>query len=168
LEAEVTVIAGQLAGVRPPPPPPHSWAARAESELAIWSIRLAAGAQWRLPEVARAEVVRSLYFFRGVSLKVSGEAVAPRHAAVVANDRELLLEAGPSECEMLMLQGRPIGEPVVQHGPFVMNSRAEIQTAMLDYQRTRFGGWPFPSDAPVHGAGEPRFAQHADGRTERR
>ena len=68
---------------------------------------------------------------------------------------------------MLMLQGRPIGEPVVQHGPFVMNTQDEIRQAMSDYQRTRFGGWPWPSDAPVHPREEGRFAKHGDGRVER-
>jgi hypothetical protein len=68
---------------------------------------------------------------------------------------------------VLLLQGRPIGQPVVQYGPFVMNSAAEIQRALRDYQRTGFGGWPWPADDPVHGASEGRFAKHADGRVER-
>jgi hypothetical protein len=66
-----------------------------------------------------------------------------------------------------MLQGRPIAEPVVQHGPFVMNSRAEILATFADYQATGFGGWPWPSDDPVHARDEGRFARHADGRIER-
>jgi hypothetical protein len=66
-----------------------------------------------------------------------------------------------------MLQGRPIGEPIVKHGPFVMNTREEIQDAIADYQRTRFGGWPWPTDDNVHGADPQRFARHADGRVER-
>ena len=66
--------------------------------------------------------------------------------------------------ELLVLQGRPIGEPVAQHGPFVMNSPAELQQAFVDYQRTQFGGWPWETNGPVHPRGQGRFAVHADGR----
>ena len=62
---------------------------------------------------------------------------------------------------------RPIGEPVAQYGPFVMNTEAEIQQAFADYRRTGFGGWPWDRPDPVHGSDAARFAQHADGRIER-
>ena len=78
-----------------------------------------------------------------------------------------LLNTGDAVAEFLVLQGRPIGEPVAQHGPFVMTTRAEIQQAFVDYQRTRFGGWPWPTESPVHPRDEGRFARHADGRIER-
>jgi hypothetical protein len=55
----------------------------------------------------------------------------------------------------------------VQHGPFVMNTQGEIVQAMRDYQRTRFGGWPWEKTDPVHAREEGRFARHADGRIER-
>jgi quercetin 2,3-dioxygenase len=77
------------------------------------------------------------------------------------------LENGSGEAELLLLQGRPIGEPVAQHGPFVMNTPAQIQQAFADYRRTEFGGWPWESDGPVHPRAEVRFARHADGRMER-
>ncbi len=67
-----------------------------------------------------------------------------------------------------MLQGRPIGEPVAQYGPFVMNDRAGIERAITDYQTTGFGGWPWPTDDPVQPRHAGRFARHADGRVEER
>jgi redox-sensitive bicupin YhaK (pirin superfamily) len=164
---EVTVIAGQLDGKRSPPPPPRSWAARADADVAIWNLRMQPGAVWKLPAAASPRTVRTLYFFAGPSLRIADHTQRSHAGLVVRSDVELELEAGNGECEILLLQGRPIAEPVVQHGPFVMNSREEIEQTIADYQRTRFGGWPWPSDDPVHAREEGRFARHAGGRVER-
>ncbi|HTB74988.1 MAG TPA: pirin family protein [Polyangiaceae bacterium] len=164
---EVTLIAGALEGQRPPSPPPHSWASRPDSDIAIWTVRMDAGASWVLPPAAHPSTVRTLYFFRGPSLRVGGRKLDSHAAAVLRSDVETRIEAGAGPCDALLLQGRPIGQPVVQYGPFVMNSPAEIQRAVRDYQRTGFGGWPWPTDDPVHAASEGRFAKHADGRVER-
>ena len=64
------------------------------------------------------------------------------------------------------LQGKPINEPVAQHGPFVMNSKQEIMQAFSDYQETQFGGWPWPEDAVVFPRDKGRFAL-VDGKEER-
>ena len=80
--------------------------------------------------------------------------------------RPVPLAAADGPVEILLLQGRPIGEPVAQYGPFVMNTRAELEQAFQDYRRTQFGGWPFPENAPVHPRERGRFARHADGRVE--
>jgi len=166
-KTEVTVVAGRLDGKRAPPPPPRSWASRPDTDVAIWCVRMEPGAVWTLPPASHPEAVRTLNFFAGPSLGV-GEHVQRSYAGmIVRSDREIRLEAGAGECELLLLQGRPIGEPVAAHGPFVMNTRAEIERAMMDYRRTRFGGWPWPSDEPVHPRDAGRFAKHADGRVER-
>jgi len=58
-------------------------------------------------------------------------------AAVLAGDGTVRVTAGPEPVRMLLLAGRPLGEPVVQHGPFVMNTREEIHQAIDDYQAGR-------------------------------
>ncbi|MCK6527210.1 pirin family protein [Myxococcota bacterium] len=162
---EVTTVAGSLGGRLPPPPPPRSWASRPDTDVAIWSLRMEPGARWTLPAAA-AGSHRRLYSFEGTSLKVAGHGVGASTGLKLRGLAEVELENGGDPAELLLLQGRPIGEPVVQHGPFVMNSSREIQQAFADYQRTRFGGWPWPKDDPVHPQAQGRFARHADGRVE--
>lgn len=163
---EVTVVAGELAGLVPPPPPPHSWASRPEADVAIWHLRFEPGATFELPAAQSAETIRTLYVFEGPGLVIGDHEVGSDTGAVVRAEVPVMLTA-PGGAEVLVLQGRPIGEPVAQYGPFVMNNRAEIAQAFDDYQRTGFGGWPWGVDDPVHGADPGRFARHADGRVER-
>jgi redox-sensitive bicupin YhaK (pirin superfamily) len=166
---EVVLVAGALGELRAPPPPPSSWAARPGSDVAIWTIQMAPGAAWTLPP-ASAGANRTLYFFRGTAARIGEDEVSRSSRPLALRLRaeaEVALVNGPDESELLLLQGRPIGEPVVQYGPFVMNAPAEIQQAMVDFRRTEFGGWPWPSNGPVHAREESRFAIHADGRLER-
>ena len=168
-KTEVHCIAGRVQpATQPCPPPPDSWAAQAESDLAIWTLKMAPGARWRLPAAAGAGTRRCLYFFKGTGITVGGEAVGPRTAIELRASDDVDLVNGDSVAELLLLQGRPIGETVAQHGPFVMNTRAELEQAFADYQRTQFGGWPWSDPAPVHGAVRERFARHADGTSETR
>ncbi|MEP6965514.1 MAG: pirin family protein, partial [Polaromonas sp.] len=165
---DVTIIAGRLQGSAPLAPPPDSWAARAEADVAIWTLRMDPGARWTLPAASGEQTRRQLYFFKGRSVTVAGLAVLEPCAIELRADVEVeLLNSADAEAEFLLLQGRPIGEPVAQYGPFVMNSQAEIAQTMDDYRRTQFGGWPWPDDAPVHGRDPARFALHPDGREER-
>ncbi len=163
---QVTVVAGALGNAKPLAPPPESWASNARSDVAIWTLKLAPGASWTIPAQADG-VNRSLYFFRGSELRAAGQQIPSAHCLVLRGDAEVALENGPAESELLLLQGRPIGEPVVQYGPFVMTSRQEIADTFAEYQRTQFGGWPWEGDDPVHGPEEARFARHADGRIEK-
>jgi hypothetical protein len=163
---EVTVVAGALEGAQAPAPPPDSWAANPDAELAIWLITLEAGAGWALPPTRDPRTARTLYFFSGAKLEIAGRALAKPAAIEVAPDQALPLAAPEGRVEVLLMQGRPIGEPVAQYGPFVMNTRAELEQAFNDYRRTQFGGWPFAADDPVHPRERGRFARHADGRVE--
>jgi len=167
---EITVVAGRLDEAEPPAPPPRSWARRADSHVAIWSIRMGPHARWTLPP-GPAGCQRSLYLFQGGPLEVAGgerpRTVSGRTGMRLQPQAPVPLQAGPAGAELLLLQGRPIGEPVANHGPFVMNTRVELQQAYADYQRTRFGGWPWSRDDPAHPRDAGRFARHADGKVER-
>jgi len=163
---QLTLIAGELEAAKAPAPPPDSWAAKADSDVAIWSIRMEPGAVWQLP-ASRAGSGRTLYHFAGSGLRLGGREVPAQSAIRLRDGASISLEAGGRETEILLLQGRPIGEPVIQHGPFVMNQRSQIEDAVRDYQRTQFGGWPWPRSGPVHARDSGRFARHADGRVER-
>jgi redox-sensitive bicupin YhaK (pirin superfamily) len=165
-EIDIDVIAGALRGVAPLAPPPDSWAARAQAELAIWTLKLAPHAEWTLPASAPG-LNRSLYLFQGRELGVHGHAVQPNARIQLRSELEAKLENGSAQSQLLLLQGRPIGEPVAHDGPFVMNTRAELVQAYADYRRTRFGGWPFGNDQPVHAHEATRFARFPDGRIER-
>ena len=81
-------------------------------------------------------------------------------------DQSVLLENGNSVSWLLLLQGKPINEPVAQYGPFVMNTQDEIQQAMAEYRKTEFGGWPWPSHEHVHPRNKGRFAKYPDGTEE--
>ena len=162
---EVTVVAGRIGDQTAPPPPPKSWASRPESDVAIWTVKMAPHAEWTLPAANRG-TNRTLYFFKGDSLSIGGQPAQPQHAFELHADVAVPLQNGPAEAEFLILQGRPIAEPVAQYGPFVMTTPEEIQQAFDDYRRTQFGGWPWPANGPVHAREAGRFARHVDGRVE--
>jgi redox-sensitive bicupin YhaK (pirin superfamily) len=162
---EVNIIAGDLEGSKAPDPAPNSWAANPENEVAIWTIKLQANAAWAMP-AATSEVNRTLYFYKGSNMQIEGETISSYQSIEVDAGAEISLEAGNDDCYLLMLQGKPIREPVAKYGPFVMNTQEEIQRAFQDYQRTEFGGWPWPRHDQVHAREKGRFAKYADGKEE--
>ncbi|MDX5152202.1 MAG: pirin-like C-terminal cupin domain-containing protein, partial [Acidiferrobacterales bacterium] len=148
-----------------PAPPPDSWASDPDNQVAIWIIDMDANASWMLP-AAVAGVNRMLYFFEGDSVAVDGAQLDTMTGVLLQPDVAVKLKAGNKAARLLLLQGKPINEPVVQYGPFVMNTREEIQQAYRDYQHTRFGGWPWPEADHVHPRDKGRFALFADGKEE--
>jgi hypothetical protein len=159
---EVTVIAGTLDGIEPLAPPPNSWAARPEADLAIWLVRMDAGATWSLPPALDDGTLRTLYFFAGETVRVGDHDLRGSTGVALDAARAIPLTAGATTVECLVLQARPIGEPVAQYGPFVMNDEDGIRDAFADYRRTQFGGWPWPDDGPTHGDEPVRFARVPD------
>jgi redox-sensitive bicupin YhaK (pirin superfamily) len=123
------VIAGAFAG--------HAGPARTRTPLFVWDVRLNQGAAGRMPLTpgwtAMAVVLRG-------SVRVNGaDAVRQGQFALLdATVGTVTLEA-ETDAMLLLLGGEPIDEPLVGHGPFVMNTEAEIAEAIDDFRRGRFG-----------------------------
>ncbi len=166
-KTEITLVAGNLQGQEAPPPPPDSWAAKRANDVAIMLIKLEPGAKWGMP-VLPPEIERSVYFYKGKDLTVNGESIPSYQAVHMAVSSPLEIKNGDEESYLLLLQARPVLENVVQYGPFVMNSRTEIQEAFEDFRKTEFGGWPWPRPDQVHERQKGRFAKYADGTIELR
>lgn len=163
---EVTVIAGNFGDKKALSPPPDSWASNTESEISILLIKLNKTGIVELPATQQA-VTRMAYFFAGDKLSFNGQEVDPKTGFALDSQATLKIESGSEGAELLILQAKPIGEPVAQHGPFVMNTREEIIQTVQDYQRTQFGGWSWQRDDMVHGDKIDRFAKYPDGRIEK-
>ncbi len=162
----IILVAGVLDDVRAIPPAPDSWAADPENQVAIWLIDMQSEAGWDIPAVS-GEIKRELYFFEGNQLEVSGINIPAYHKFSVDPTRAVKLKAGNEPVRLLMLQAKPIEEPVVQYGPFVMNTQKEIYEAYADYRKNQFGGWPWQRYDPVHPREFGRFARYADGSQEK-
>lgn len=126
------VIAGDYEGTRGP--------ARTFTPIDVWDARLNPGgtASFTLPEGHTVAMV----VLKG-TVQVNDDAVA-REAQFVLLERnggEIKLEAS-GDASLLILSGEPIDEPVVMHGPFVMNTADEIRQAMVDFQSGKFGDIP--------------------------
>lgn len=162
---EATIIAGKLGDVSAPSPAPDSWAAYPNNEIGIWLLKIEANGSWTIP-TASFEVNRSLYFYKGSEINIAGIIVKPYNSVDLLADQSVIIENGNADAFCLILQGRPINEPVVQHGPFVMNNALEIQQAFTDYRKTQFGGWPWTRYDNVHSREMGRYAKYSDGREE--
>jgi len=165
---DVAIVAGNWNGKhQAPSPPPESYASDPKGNIAIWTLRMEPNARVILPTTDVKGTTRSLYFFLGEKLSVDNT-VLDKHCGIELDGSmgAELHNAGSNVIELLMLQGVPIDEPVVQHGPFVMNTRQEIQQTFIDYQQTQFGGWPYDRPDPIHPKTQPRFAVHTDGSKE--
>ncbi len=129
--ATVHVIAGEALGVR----------GRIDTHTPIvfqhWALRPGARVRQPLP----ADHNALLYPFRG-RVEVGGRVVAAREMAVLGPGDAVVLAVPPqatAAAELLLLAGVPHNEPIVQRGPFVMNSEAEIAAAYADYAAGRLG-----------------------------
>jgi redox-sensitive bicupin YhaK (pirin superfamily) len=159
----VKVISGSYEGTQAPPSAPNSWAADPKNEVAIWMMHINANTAYTLPR-ANTPANRTLYFYEGSEIHIGETTIRSKSGIHLDAMVEIKIAVGHQPASILMLQGKPIGEPVVQHGPFVMNTQDEIQKAMQEYRLTQFGGWPWPYPDNVHPREKGRFAKYPDGK----
>lgn len=165
-KTRVEVIAGKLGKSKALQPPPDSWAADPLHEVAVWNILMDDQAEFTLPAAGK-DINRMLYFYEGEQLLIDGNPVSSYKSVRVLGSASLKLKAAKGKAQILVLQGKPINEQVIQYGPFVMNTKEEIKAAFDDYHRTGFGGWPWKKADQVHDRSLGRFAKHADGKQEK-
>ncbi len=125
---------------------------RRSPSLNVWDLRLRAGraASLPVPEGHTAIVV----VLRGaITVNGSRKMVDAELAVLDRTGEEVRIEAA-ADATVLLLSGEPIREPIVGYGPFVMNSRQEIEAAVNDFQRGKFGRMPpAASGQPVDAIG---------------
>ena len=125
----VRVIAGEYQGVKGP--------AKTFSPIDVFDARLNAGGKLELSFPARHNA--ALLVMKG-EVAINGATKASGNDFVVfKNVGERIAIEASSEAQLLVLSGEPIDEPVVQYGPFVMNTQQEIQQAIFDFNRGKFG-----------------------------
>ena len=160
---QIKIIAGSYNDNHAPEPAPDSWAADDKNEVAILNIHLEAKASFSLPKSTMG-IHRTLYFYDGDFVDIHGQQIVPNTGIELNAAQEVKMTAGKKTAHLLLLQGKPIDEPVAKYGPFVMNTDEEIQKAMQEYRITQFGGWPWPYPDNVHDREKGRFAKYPDGK----
>lgn len=159
---EIKLVAGKYGTIESLDPLPNSWAFDRSHHVGIWIIKLSPNAELTIPSVSPT-LNRMLYNIEGAGIQVDNEAVDFYHCAQLSGSENIIVKNGNTDSLLLLLEGEPINEPVVAYGPFVMNTRQEIQQAINDFKSTEFGGWPWDSPEPVNKLGDGRFASYNHG-----
>lgn len=162
----IQVIAGKINDINALSPTPDSWATNPENGIGVYTVRMDVNAIWTLP-LTNHKANRSIFFYKGEQLEIEGQMITDNHIIEAQAGEDIRINNhGNSDAYLLVLEGVPIGEPVVQHGPFVMNTQEEIRETMKEFGRTQFGGWPWAEKEVAHAKHEGRFAKHSNGREE--
>jgi quercetin 2,3-dioxygenase len=125
-KGSVKVIAGRFGGT-------NGAVHGGSTDPHYWDVRLEPGAV--LESAVPADYNAFVYAYEGEA--VVGEESKPlahRAAGLLSPGDTVRIRAGAKGARVLLLAGKPIGEPIVQYGPFVMNTREEIEQAIADYQ----------------------------------
>jgi redox-sensitive bicupin YhaK (pirin superfamily) len=111
-------------------------AAHTYTPMNVWDMRLNAGKALSLD--LPAGHTTALYVLSG-ALKIGEHLISRAEMAVMEREGTALVADVTKDAVVLLLSGEPLNEPIAGHGPFVMNTRAEITQAMQDYNNGKFG-----------------------------
>ena len=128
---QARIIAGELAGVRGP--------AKTFTPMNVWDLSVPAGQQVKL-DIPDGDTT-ALFVLHG-AITVDQQRVNSAELAVMERAGSVLAFSAEQDTRLLLLSGTPINEPIVGHGPFVMNTREEISQAIRDFTTGRFGEMP--------------------------
>lgn len=161
-KTEIEIIAGTINSTKALDTTPNSWAANPKNAVGIYTIKMEKNAVWTLPKTD-VNATRSIFFYKGESIRIDEQTILAAHSIEAIAGEDITIKNGDQDAFFLILEGVPIGEPVVQYGPYVMNTQEEIREAMKDYGKTQFGGWPWTEREVVHAKNKGRFALHSNG-----
>ena len=159
---EVELVAGKYLGFSAPIAPKNSWANDKKNDVAVWIIRLDEKGEFNMPST-KSGANRNLYILKGSNIKVDNQKITRGAMVILDSSKNTTIKNYGGKTKLLLLQGVPINETVVKYGPFVMNSKSEIEQAFYDYKKTEFGGWKWGSSDPVHGIQKEKFAKFING-----
>ena len=165
---KMTIIAGTFNGTKALEPNSVSYAADETHRVGIYLIEMSPNAEITLPPIS-ATLNRNLYFYEGDgTISIANETIQSSTRLKLDGNLDIEIINGKHVSYMLLLEGEPISETVVSHGPFVMNTEQEIANAFSDYKHTHFGGWPWKRSDPVNDQNSGRFAKYIDGHVEKK
>jgi len=166
-ETRITLIAGELNGIKAVQPTKDSWANNPDNKLSIQLIEMDPGVEYVLPS-GSPTMKRSIYNYYNGVVRIEGKELRKKmYMFLSADEPTKVANESDSVVKLLLLESEPIDEPILAYGPFVMTTKEEIRQAYNDYQETQFGGWPFPDQEVAHDKDLGRFAEYPDGRVEK-
>jgi len=137
------VILGEYNGVKAQEPLTNSWAKDPNHHVGIALVELDPGTKLTLQPISET-MNRFVFFYEGNStISLDTYKMQQGYLADLGGGEEIEIINGDQKSKILILEGEPINEPVMAHGPFVMNTEQELQEAFAEYRRNQFGGWPW-------------------------
>lgn len=166
-QTTIKILSGSYKNTKAIAPPVASWAYDEKNHINIWLLEMEPDAQFIIPKVSPT-LNRMLYNYKGGAISIENSPLKADQYAELNGNEDIHLKNGKEISCLLLLEGEPINEPVVAYGPFVMNTKEEIQQAFIDYENTAFGGWPWKRKDPVNPVDSDRFANYRNGEKEER